>query len=169
MTSFWTAFPLKIARTVIAFVLLACALDGSNGPGPVPTPIATPAELRSLVGALAHDSMRGRRASSPEEQVATAYIASLVAQYGLVPSGGTSFFREVPGQWRTVSGASVVVDEQSLTLWTDYVPALPRTSNPLLSWDVEAIYGGNFVGFDQGFPPGVDVTGRAVVLTVPGG
>lgn len=160
----------RTGRSIAALLMLACVSDGPNGPSQPPGPIATPSELGALVGALAHDSLRGRRAGSPEAQVATEFVASQAAAHGLSPGAGGGFFHEVPAEWRSIAAASVAVGENSLTLWTDVVPLLPRTSNPRLSWDALAVYAGTFVGATQPLPAGVDVTGRAVVMDVtPGG
>lgn len=156
----------RFARIVgggAALLLLSCA-DSPNDPSEPPAPIATPSELGELVRALAHDSLRGRRAASAEEQIATDYVATLLDGYGLVPAAGGSFFRDVPGYWRFIGTSTVAIDGSALTQWTDFVPTLPRSSNPTLSWDAQAVYAGNFASASQQLPPGVDVTGRAVVL-----
>jgi hypothetical protein len=51
------------------------------------------------IGLLAHDSMRGREAGTPEAQAASAYLAGEVARLGLLPAGedGT-YFQPVPLQ-----------------------------------------------------------------------
>ena len=54
----------RTGRSIAALLMLACVSDGPNGPSQPPGPIATPSELGALVGALAHDSLRGRRAGS---------------------------------------------------------------------------------------------------------
>jgi hypothetical protein len=151
------------ATAGMAVLLLSCG-DGPSDPGEPLEPIATSEELLTMVSALAHDSVRGRRAASPEDVKATEYVASLVDAYGLDAASGATFFREVPGRWRSIAESSVSVDAIGLTLWTDFVPTLPRTSNPTLVWDAQAIYGGNFVSPTQALPPGVDVIGRAVVM-----
>jgi Peptidase family M28 len=159
----------RVARSTAALFLVACAVDGPNDPNSPPVPVAAPAELEALVGALAHDSLRGRRASTAESHAATAYIATLVDDYGLVPAGSGGFFHGVPGQWRTVGNGVVVVDEDSLTLWTEFVPVLPRTSNPSRAWDAQAVYAGTFTSATDPLPSGVSVTGRAVVMDVVAG
>src|SRR5688500_16191985 len=117
-----------VARFTAVSMVIACAVDGPNDPNAPPTPVATPAELQALVGALSHDSLRGRRASTAEDHAATAYVASLVDDYGLVPAGGAGFFQDVPGQWRSIGAGAAVIGEDSLTLWAEFVPLLPRTA-----------------------------------------
>lgn len=158
----------RVGRSTAALLALACVSDGPNGPERPPAPIATASELGALVGALAHDSLRGRRAGSPDLHVATEFVASQAAAYGLAPIAG-SFFQEVPGEWRSVAAGSVTVNEESLTLWTDVVPLLPRTSGPVLAWNAQAIYGGTFTTTSNPLPAGVDVAGLAVVMDVDAG
>ena len=155
-------------RFFAVMLLIACA-DGPHEP-PTPGLVASAETMQSLVTALAHDSLRGRRASSPEEQKATAYVAALAASYGLTPAGGAggSFFHPVPGSWRTVSGGSVDIDGASVALWTDVVPFLPRTASPSLSWDAPAVYGGTLTSVTQQMPPNLDFAGRAVVMMTGG-
>jgi hypothetical protein len=157
-------------RFVAMMVMLACTSDGPNAPDAPPPLIATAAELGALVGALAHDSLRGRRASSPEDQLVTQFVATRAASYGLAAGAGAGFFHPVPGEWRSVGTASVFVGDNSLAPWTDAVPLLPRTAAPTLTWDAPAVYAGTFVSSTQPLPSGVDIAGRAVVMDVaPGG
>jgi hypothetical protein len=164
MVMSWSLTYRRRARCVALMLVAACA-DGPHQPTQLGL-VATADELRTLVGALAHDSLRGRRASSSEDQKATAYVAALAESYGLTPVGGAgaSFFHEVPGSWRTVSSGSVDVNGAPLAMWTDVVPLLPRTSNPALSWDATAVYGGTLTSVTQPLPPNLDVAGRAVVM-----
>ena len=158
----------RVARYGAVLLFLACEV-GPNEPSRTPVPVATSADLRDVVATLAHDSLRGRRASSNEERLATDYVATLVGGYGLVPAAAGSFFHAVPGEWRSIDSGHLVIREDSLTLWTDFVPVLPRTSRPSLSWDAEAVYAGTFVGVAEPMPAGLDVTGKAVVMAVPAG
>src|SRR5688572_8669499 len=156
----------RVARSTAALIVIACAVDGPNDPNSPPVPVATPAELQALVGALSHDSLRGRRTSTAEDHAATEHVASLVDDYGLVPASGAGFFHDVPGQWRSIGAAAAVIGEDSLTRWTEFVPLLPRTANPSRGWDAQAIYAGTFISATDPLPPGVNVTGRAVVMDV---
>ena len=56
-----------------------------------------PGEMRSHVGFLASDEMKGREAGSPEYDIAARYVASQFDALGLKPAGGNdSFIQPVP-------------------------------------------------------------------------
>ena len=61
-----------------------------------PAPIALAGEVREIVGALAADSMEGRRTGTPGSARAARFLAERMRSYGLEPGGDSSFFQRVP-------------------------------------------------------------------------
>ena len=53
-------------------------------------------DLRFRIGALAHDSMRGRATPSPELNKAARHIARRFEEFGLQPADGDSYLQEYP-------------------------------------------------------------------------
>ena len=53
-------------------------------------------DLRLRIGALAHDSMRGRATPSPELDQAARHIARRFEEFGLQPADGDSYLQEYP-------------------------------------------------------------------------
>lgn len=53
-------------------------------------------DLRFRIGALAHDSMRGRATPSPELDKAARHIARRFEEFGLQPADGDSYLQEYP-------------------------------------------------------------------------
>ena len=72
----------------------------------------TAADLRLRIGALAHDSMRGRPTPSPELEKAARHIARRFEEYGLRPAAGDSYLQTFP---IAVSGAGRP-DQQSVDI-----------------------------------------------------
>jgi Zn-dependent M28 family amino/carboxypeptidase len=62
------------------------------------------AEVRRLLGALAHDSMEGRGTGTPGSARAARFIASELSRYGVQPPGDSGFFQRVPVAIRTRNG-----------------------------------------------------------------
>ena len=56
----------------------------------------TATDLRLRIGALAHDSMRGRATPSPELDKAARHIARRFEEFGLRPADGDSYLQEYP-------------------------------------------------------------------------
>jgi hypothetical protein len=79
--------------------------SGRPGPSPPDTSLATDlplapaaariraADIAALVGALAHDSMRGRATDAPEIEMAAAFIAERLADAGLQGPGGADMLK----------------------------------------------------------------------------
>jgi hypothetical protein len=153
-------------RTLVAASLLIACSNEASGPSPLPEEISTPDRLRALVEALAHDSARGRAAGSAHELSTAQYLAEHASRIGLTPHGQNgTFFQTVPAVRRRVEETSAVsVGADPLELFTDFVPGLPATSAPRLSWDADAVWAGTFVGQFEPLPAGVDAIGRVVVL-----
>jgi hypothetical protein len=68
------------------------------GPAPAapPAPVVSPAEVREIVGALAADSMEGRRTGTPGSARAARFLAERMRSYGLQPAGDSGYFQRVP-------------------------------------------------------------------------
>lgn len=67
--------------------------------GPVTTPSITADRLMQHVRTLAHDSMLGRRAGSPQERLAAAYVRDALREFGL-DAGVDGYFQDfsLPGE-----------------------------------------------------------------------
>jgi len=113
------SFP--IARQSLAVVAATLSLACSRGVAvsnsePRPLPSTTPAavgagvidaDVRRLLGALAHDSMQGRGTATPGSARAARFIAEEFARYGVQPAGDSGFFQRVPVALRTRNGRRV--------------------------------------------------------------
>ena len=90
-------FARRTAAALAFTVLAACGTAGPQGPSPETmaddaAATITAADMGMRIGALAHDSMRGRDTPSPELEKAAAWIASEFRRMGLEPAGdGGSF------------------------------------------------------------------------------
>lgn len=92
--------PGRMAAALLLAALLAACGDGSTGPGErrevvleAAAATITVEEVAGHVGALAHDSMRGRGSPSPELDRAAAYIQGVFRDAGLRPGIGASFYQ----------------------------------------------------------------------------
>ncbi len=85
-----------IRRPVIAlFLCSACAIFRSSSTSN--PPVATVERTRSLLTALAHDSMEGRRVGSAGEARAAGFIAARFREAGVQPAGDSGgFFQRLP-------------------------------------------------------------------------
>jgi hypothetical protein len=63
---------------------------------PTPAPVASAGEVREILGALAADSMEGRRTGTPGSARAARFLAERMRSYGLEPGGDSSYFQRVP-------------------------------------------------------------------------
>ena len=100
--------------------------------------------LRARLTAYAHDSMRGRKAGTSDNDRATEYIAAEFRKLGLEPAGDNgTFFQTLILRTRIMADTShsFAVNGKRLRLGIDYVP---RYNGERL-WsldDAQAIYGG---------------------------
>ncbi|MFN0180371.1 MAG: M20/M25/M40 family metallo-hydrolase [Gemmatimonadales bacterium] len=76
--------------------LLAAGCGGNLPSVPLGPAAATPGEAMTLLTALAHDSMEGRRTGEPGASRAAALIASEMARLGLEAGGDSGFYQRVP-------------------------------------------------------------------------
>lgn len=85
-----------------AFARVGAHLPAADAAVEPPTPVAAQAvetradRLRALLGALAHDSTRGRALGSPENEKAARFLAEELRRYGVDPAGEDGFFQPVP-------------------------------------------------------------------------
>ena len=133
-----------IRRLAGGLVLLAAC-----GPGtaPTPAPRAQAEEVREIVGALAADSMEGRRTGTSGSARAARFLAERMRSYGLEPGGDSSFFQRVPYE--------VVLGPEGEVL---RLPGARRAD----SADVERIHDYNLIGVVRGSDPAI--RDEAVVL-----
>ena len=90
--------PSSATRHFAAWLVWLAACGPGPGPGtaPTPAPVVSAGEAREIVGALAADSMEGRRTGTPGSARAARYIAERMRGYGLQPGGDSSYFQRVP-------------------------------------------------------------------------
>jgi hypothetical protein len=83
--------------TLLAIALLAaaCARPGMVAV-PTPPPEATVERTRSLLAALADDSMQGRRVATLGEARAARFIAARFREAGIEPAGDSGYFQYLP-------------------------------------------------------------------------
>lgn len=84
-------------RHALPFLLLAAAaapLAAQRRPAPLPA--ITPAEIDAHLRFLSSDLLEGRAPATRGGELAAAYIAAQLAQYGYEPGANGSFFQRVP-------------------------------------------------------------------------
>lgn len=112
-----------IARPLLSILLVLTSLACSRAPEPLSAQTdprdanaaaetISAADLRVRIGALAHDSMRGRPTPSPELEKAARHIARRFESFGLLPGDGDSYLQTFPLTFSS-RGAS---DGESLTI-----------------------------------------------------
>jgi hypothetical protein len=123
-------------RLGYAILLLAgCSHPAPSGTAtPAGTEAAiTPTDLRARLSIYADDSMQGRKAGTPGNVKATAYLAAEARRIGLEPAGDSGgYFQTIPLVDRSpVSAASVQAGGESFALGTDFmdVPAAAPARN----------------------------------------
>jgi len=75
---------------------LVCLAACGPSTAPTPPPVVSAGEVREIVGALAADSMEGRRTGTPGSARAARFLAGRMRSYGLEPGGDSSYFQRVP-------------------------------------------------------------------------
>src|SRR6185437_9992211 len=96
----------SVGLTGVMFILgaIACASAGvSSRSGTTTAPaqdqdqdMVTGSQVRSIMSALADDSMEGRMTASQGSAKAAAFIAGQMRSIGLVPQGDSGYFQRVP-------------------------------------------------------------------------
>jgi hypothetical protein len=134
--------------------------------GPTQTAI-TEADAMTRVYIFADDSMMGRRAGTPGDTKATAYIEREVRRLGLVPAGDNgTFFQAVPLYNRSLDVASKLsADDTPLVAAQDYFPlhpaGVPRSLN-----GAQVIYAGNTADTTT-LIPAAQAAGKVVLFSGP--
>jgi hypothetical protein len=127
--------------------LAACLAACGPNTAPTPAPLVSADEVREIVGALAADSMEGRRTGTPGSARAARFLAERMRAYGLEPGGDSSYFQKVPYE--------VVLGPEGETL---RLPGASRAD----SAEVERITDYNLIGLIRGSDPAI--RDEAVVL-----
>jgi len=130
-------------------------------------PAITVGDLMTRLYIYADDSLMGRKAGTPDNLRATAYIESEVRKMGLVPAGDSGgYFQWVPIVKETIDSTSTLTaGGKTLKVFDDFLPRRLGGGTPHSVDGVQAIYGGSLVGADT-FP--VDqAKGRVVIFTFP--
>jgi len=90
-------FPALPTALALVSALAACDSPAAPADRTIPTPAAPLSEATLLghLGVLAHDSMAGRSAGSPEEAEAAGYLRDRLSSYGLA-SGSPGYVQQFP-------------------------------------------------------------------------
>jgi Peptidase family M28 len=159
--------------SLLAFVLLLpavasaqTALPLTHAPRPT-VPAITAADLMTRLYVYAADSMMGRRAGTPYNLKATAYIAGEARRMGLVPAGeGGTYFQDVPLVRETVDSTSTLAAGGTvLRVFTDFLPRRLGAGTPRSLDGVKAVYGGPLDRADSF--PAAEARGRLVIFSLP--
>ena len=129
----------------------------------------TEADLRTRLAIYADDSMRGRRAGTPDNLRSTAYIEREVRRLGLQPAGDSGgYFQDVPLFHRGVTvAAHAEAGATPIALWTDLVPVDAGPGARAIG-EAQTIYVGS-IGDTASLVAPAGTAGKAVVLRVPAG
>ena len=90
----------RVRHALLVLPLLAACRSGApaTSPAPATLPVAAPvteAEVARQLGALAHDSMEGRRTATPGELRAARFIAAEMERFGLEARGDSGYLQRV--------------------------------------------------------------------------
>jgi hypothetical protein len=130
-------------------------------------PAITAADLMTRLYIYADDSMMGRRAGTPNNLRATAYIESEVRQLGLVPAGDSGgYFQNLPLVKRMIDTTSTLTaGGATLKVFDDFVTQRFGAGEPRSIDGVTAVYGGPLDRTDSF--PAEQAAGRLVVFAPP--
>ena len=100
----------RMRRVIVAGTLLAGCARAPRQSAPTPlsdtgeryAPISA-ADVRSLLSALADDSMQGRMTATPGAARAARFIAGEMSRIGLEPGGDSAYFQRVPLALRRIA------------------------------------------------------------------
>jgi hypothetical protein len=135
---------------------------------PQPTvPDITAGDLMTRLYIYADDSMMGRRAGTPYNLKATAYIAAEAQRMGLVPAGDSgTFFQDLPMVSESVDTASTIVASgATLRVFDDFVPRRFGAGVPRSLDGAEVVFAGP-IDLADSFPAD-QMRGRLVVFGFP--
>jgi hypothetical protein len=155
---------------------LSCGRSTVTPVAPAPTGTAagiTPADARARLELYADDSMQGRKAGTPGNVRATAYLAAEAKRLGLAPAGDSgTFFQTVPlVERRLAPDAALVVEGQAFRPGADFIPRDQGRGSRALD-GAEAVYGGTLGDSTRPALTAEQAAGKLVVVTVapgPGG
>ncbi len=134
--------------------------------GPKTSAAITAADLMTRVYKFADDSMMGRAAGTPWNDVGTAYIAAEFKRLGLVPAGDSGTWFQHPLARREVtSGSSLRIGDRVLQPWTDFAPRDQGAGGR--EFDGAATIFGGVVGEPATYAAASDVAGKVVVMRLP--
>ena len=161
------------ARTPAATASAAQPLSGPlplKYVGPSTSAAISAQDLMTRLYVYADDSLQGREAGTVGHMKATAYIADQVRRLGLVPAGDNgTYFQNVPFISRRFDpSATIAVDGNTLTAFTDFVASPFRGAQPRNIDGVQAVYGG-VLGDTTNEITASQAAGKLVVLSAPAG
>ena len=170
MTRLASAFVLAVVAGACSPSTPAGEAGAREGAETAAAPI-TAEDIRSRIGVLAHDSMRGRDTPSPELDEVSAWIADEFAAFGLEPGGDDgSYLQHYPIRRVVVDmGASVVETGEgtSLSFGEDVVPSpFGATADVEVRAPVVLVRGS---AEGAGRLQAAELEGRIVVLVPPRG
>jgi Zn-dependent M28 family amino/carboxypeptidase len=153
----------QLAPVLALAALVACR----RAPAPSTEDISA-GRIAAHVRFLADDLIEGRGVASRGEALATAYIASQLAQAGLEPAGDNgTYFQRVPlVSVETLTSSTLTWNNRPLQWLTEYVGISPRQQKEA-AFDAEAVFVGHGIAapeFQWDDYKGVDVKGKFVLL-----
>ncbi len=165
----------RFNRIALAALFAPTALAAQTLPPPLPlthapqptVPAITAGDLMTRLYIYAADSMMGRRAGTPWNLKATAYIAAEAQRMGLVPAGDRgTFFQDLPLVSRTIDSTStLVVGGRTLKVFDDFLPQRGGPGTPRSLDGVQAVYAGPADRADSF--PAAQGKGRLVIFSAP--
>ena len=146
---------------LLAFAGLTTQLSAqtkSNANTPPALSAIKEADLRKDIFEIAGDSFRGRRAGTPDEFRAAAWVAQRAQQIGLKPAGddGTYFQFYNIQRTRTSDNGTFSINGQALNLWKNIWPTTP----------VDTRLDGNVVWLSSLADTSADIRGKIVALNM---
>ena len=167
-----SVFKSGLSRRGLAAALLLLPQAGSSQRVSRPVDLIQPADLKADIYFLASDEMAGRSLASPEDRIATDYIAAEFMRLGLKPMGKNgSYFQELqvlsgePDRERLALSAKIGETEHSFTLDKDF--RLTRQSlRSTKACGAVAFAGYGIDAPEYGYDDlsGVDVKGKIVLV-----
>jgi hypothetical protein len=156
-------------------ILLLAGCGHPTPPAGTPAPAAgttaaiTPADLRARLSIYADDSMQGRKAGTPGNVKATAYLAAEARRIGLEPAGDSGgYVQTIPLVDRSpVSAASVQAGGESFALGRDFIPRdQGKGARPIDGVTVMDVGTVDFSNPGHASPPAAETAGKLVVVRV---
>ncbi|MES2178983.1 MAG: M28 family peptidase [Gemmatimonadota bacterium] len=133
--------------------------------GPKTVPAITAGDLMTRLYKFADDSMMGRAAGTPWNDIGTAYIASEFKRLGLKPAGDSGTYFQHPLVRREIAEGSVRIGDRVLEAWKDFAPR--DQGSGAKEFDGALTIFGGVVGDTSTYLPADAVAGKVVVLRLP--